>query len=525
MTENPLTQKAVLKLRALAEGNGLEAKDIVLLGTDEAVLNLRGEMLLSLDIARNKASYAGPLQNPHNISSARIQKVQTEAEVDGAAEKMREKMSASSNWAKEAVRYLKEQPGEGWGIENADITLDDLSQLVYLQSMCPACAGQGLVNCVTCQGKGTLPCSYCHATGVEPCINCNGSGVNATNPNQYCLYCNGSTTQPCRQCRGTRQMNCSPCRGQARIKCQSCHGDGMFIIEEAHIPTARAVFRIVDTGDLPSGFRRALSRGGPKSLTRGHATIAMLEIEERDKNNVTVPYKAALPFAEARLKIAGKAMRASILGQKGVILDLPPFLDTALEPHVKGLEAAVSSSDSLTKALQWKALKDAFSLVQQGRGDAKSLRSLYPAGLSVDMAARLITLINTLMNEQTKLMRLAAGGAMVLLACGLSFVVMQSGLRAGLAQMAKPIAAFIFDILFIALNLFALNFALRFLAAKQLQKRLGAAAEPPMQAMRGLKGGKIGLVASVLIVIIYVGLLFSLNVLPTWSAILKSPLG
>lgn len=525
MSDTPLTTKAVEKLKSMAAGNGIEEKDVVLLGTEEQVLNLRGEMHLSLEIMRHKSSYPGPLRNTQNVSAAKVQKVGTEAQADEVAKSLQEKMSKDGAWVKEAVSHLKEQPGEGWGIENADITLDDLAQLTYTQVNCTHCVGNGSVDCMACQGQGTVPCSYCRAVGTEPCINCNGTGVNAQNPGQYCVYCNGSTQQPCRQCRGTRQMSCVPCRGKAKITCQNCNGQGSFTSEDAQVPTAHARFHLVQSMELPSGFRRAMARGGLKSFTRGHGSVSMLAVEERDKTNSVVPYKAEVPFADVRLKIAGKAMRASVLGKKGVILDLPPFLDTALTPHITALEAAVSAPDSLQKVLHRRALKDAFTLLQQGRGDVKSLRGIYPAGLSNEMAARILKLVQKVMDAQTKIMRIVAGiGALVIIG-GLSFLALQSGIRMGIATSMKPVAAFVFDILFCGLCVYAQNTMLRYVAAKQLQMRLGPAADAPKLGMATQKTGGVGIAVGVACVLIYLALLFVIQSAPSWSDIIHNPFG
>lgn len=525
MSATPQTDKALARLKALAEGNGLKPEEIVLLGTDEKILAVQGDMHLTFELERHKTSYPGPLKNTRNVSAARIQKMASEAQVQTVAETMQQKLAANALWIKEAVRHLKAQPGEGWGLESADITLDDQTQLVYVQSNCPSCHAQGTVPCNACAGKGSIPCSFCHATGLEPCINCNGTGVNAQNPGQYCLYCNGATQQSCRQCRGTRQMNCAACRGQAKLICQNCKGEAVFTNEEALIPTVHAAFRILETGDLPSGFRRAISRGGPKSLARGHANVAMLPFEEIDKKTAKIPYRADTPFADMRLRIAGKAMRGSVLGQKGVILDLPPFLDHALEKNVKELEGSPQMKGGLHKALEWKVMKDAFALIQQGRGEARALRGIYAAGLSQDMAVRVVGLVRTLMHEQTKFMRLFSACAALVAVALLSYLALRSGVRAGLASVARPISVFVFDVFFCSGAVLLQSAALRYAAARHLQLSLGPAAAPARLAMRGQKSGAIGMVTAMMAVALYCGLLFLTKAPPGWAAIFTRPFG
>jgi hypothetical protein len=514
-------EAALLKLRALAEGNGPDPAGIVLLGAEDAALTLKGEMLFSFDVSREPATYPGPLRGLKDVPPENLQKLGSPAELESRVTALKEKWKQSGDWVAEAARQLKEQPGEGWGIESADITLDDKKHIFYVQANCQSCAGRSTVPCTPCNGKGHIACGVCHGTGLEICYGCNGSGHNSTYQNQYCSVCNGATQIHCRQCRGTRMVPCPHCRGQGAMSCKTCNGQGIFTTEEKVQVAIHANFRLADSGELPSVLRRALSRGGMKSLTRGHATITAGTPDQENSEKIFIPYTATLPFTDMRLKFFGKPVRAAVMGHKNTLLDIPAFLDAALEPRLQAFEAeAGKNSGLLAKALDIRLLKDAFGLLQAGKNDVRNLRALYPYGLSPPMAERVLQVMQRLEKAETKNARWIAGGLVFLFSLAVFYGIGISGVRLLLANSAAPVAVLGFDLFIMALAAGAQLTVLREVAQRQLQKRLSG----KLSAVRAEAGGTAYTLAG-LTAAAYAVMLFALKVLPAWNVILAHPLG
>lgn len=516
-SEQKLTQGAFEKIRAAATGNTIDPEKIELLGSDETTLTVKAEMTLRLDMTREKTSYPGAFRNARNMAKGRAVPV-IAGQMEEKITELKTKATTGNFWCKDAARQIKAEPGEGWGLEKADVILDSLAQIYYSETPCTTCGGSTTVKCDYCRGAGMTGCTFCRETGMEPCYNCYGSGLNPSNQEEYCYVCTGRRQINCRQCQGNRQMQCQSCRGQGKIKCTGCGGNGKFTQEEYVAPVAKAEFHITESAGLPSGFRRAISRAGTKSLAKGHATITCGELVEPEVGDPFIPYTATLPFAEMRLRIKGKATLCSVMGHKGVILDLPPFLDTALEPLIAEFETQAKKPDTLAKALKIRICQEAFGLLQLNRADAKSLRQLYPAGLTLDMAQRILVVMRSLVHGQTITTRLVAALGVIMLLAGADYGILAAGLRAMLAGATKPAAVLLFDIIIAGLSYVLVNLLLRFAAAMKLQRQLGGTGRAAAQS-----AGGIGIGAGILAALLYVLMLFALKAEPAWQAILAHP--
>jgi hypothetical protein len=523
MSDKTLTDAAFEKLKTAAQGNGIDVAKMELLGSDEETLTIKAEMTLRLDFTREKANYAGGFRNARGLPKGRAKAI-TAAETEQKISELKTKATTGGYWSKDSARQIKAEPNQGWGLERADVILDALGEVFYQEKPCTGCYGKAWLNCDSCKGSGHYPCTLCRETGLEICYNCNGMGVNSSSPDQHCNMCNGTRQTYCRDCRGQRQMTCHQCRGQGKSKCNTCAGNGSFTQEEYVVPVVKAEFRIIDSAELPGGFRRAISRAGTKSLAKGHATITMHELTgqeaEKDNPNPIIPYTAILPFADMRVRINGKPLRCSIMGHKGVILDLPPFLDNALMPRITAFEDAIKKPDTLAKALEIRICREAFGLLQSKTTDAKNLRQLYPAGLSIEMAERILVLMRKLVHGQTMVARLVVAAVSVVVFSVLYYFIVSSGLRLAIAAAIKPIVVLCFDGALCVGGYFLQNYLLRLAAAKKLQKQLGKGG-----AARSQSAGGVGIVAGVLVMVIYVVMLFVLKSAPMWREIIMHPFG
>lgn len=501
MTDNKLTLEGVAKIKSAADGNGIDPSKVELLGSEEVMLTVHARMNLKLEMARESASYPGSFKNTKGLARERAEKIASEKDIEQKITELKTSVETGGLWSRDAARQLLAEPGQAWGLEKADVIIDSMAKAFYCDTVCSACNGVSFVSCSACHQAGYIPCSYCHESGLETCTGCNGSGINSAYPDQYCSYCNGSRQVYCKHCQGKRQMQCMQCRGQGRVKCTTCGSSGLFTTEINVLPTAKAEFLITDSANLPGGFRKAIARAGTKTLAKGHATISAKELDASNAAAPFIPYTAVMPYAETRLRINGKPMKCALLGHKCVILDLPAFIDTAIEDKIAQFEAAVRQPDTLAKALELRVCREAFDLLQLKQADAKMLRQLYPAGLSIEMAQRVLDVMRKLVHSQTILVRMVVAAVSVLLFVGADYFIIASGIRATIATIAKPISAFLFDAAICTGGYFLQNMLLRFVAAKRLQQKLGASEKVAFKSSGGQTAGDMGIIVGVLVAV------------------------
>jgi len=530
VTEHKLTLEGIAKIKSCADGNGIDPSKVELLGSEETTLTVQAQMNLQLDMGRETATYPGAFKNSKGLPKGRSEKIADEKDIEEKIKELKTKAETGGYWSKDAARQLKAEPGQGWGLEKADVILDSLTQTYYSDVPCAGCNGASFVVCTACHSAGHVACSYCRESGFEVCTACNGSGINSTNPEQYCTYCSGNRQVYCRQCNGQRQTTCVQCKGQGRIKCPTCGGNGLFTTEINVMPTAKAEFIIAQSADLPGGFRKAISRAGLKTLAKGHATIAVQELANNEKGGPYIPYTAVMPYAEIRVRINGKPMKCVLLGHKCVILDLPNFIDTILEEKITPFESNLKSPDTFSKALELRVCREAFELLQLKNADAKMLRQLYPTGLSIEMAQRVLEVMRKLVHSQTIIARIIAAVVSVVLFVVVDTFILSSGVRLALMAKAKLISVFVFDAAICIGGYFLQNYLLRWVAAKKLQHHLGGNEKGSLQNIRGqnIRGqsaGGVGIIAGVAVMVLYIVMLFVLKAPPSLQLIFAHPFG
>mgnify|MGYP003385810149 CR=1 FL=1 len=520
MSEHKLTLEGIAKIKSVADGNGMETSKVELLGSEEQTLTVHAQMSLKLDMGRETASYPGSFKNLKNLPKGRAEKITNEKDIEEKIKELKTKAETGGYWSKDAARQLKAETGHGWGLEKADVILDSLTQTYYSDVQCTSCNGSSYIACGGCQATGQVPCMLCQQSGLETCTGCNGTGLNSAYPDQYCSYCNGNRQVYCRECRGQRQSVCIHCKGQGRNKCTTCGGNGLFTTEINIMPTAKAEFTITQSADLPGGFRKAIARAGLKTLAKGHATIAIQELANKENGEPYIPYTAVMPYAEMRVRINGKPMKCVLLGHKCVILDLPNFIDTAMEDKITQFEANMKSPDVLAKALELRVCREAFGLLQLKNADARMLRQLYPTGMSIEMAQRILDVMRKLVHGQTIIARIIAAVVSVLLFVAIDYGIIASGVRLILMAKLKPISVLGFDIALCVGGYFLQNYLLRLVAAKKLQSHLGGNEKVVTQS-----AGGVGVIAGIAVVLLYMAMLLILKAVPSWQFIFAHPFG
>jgi hypothetical protein len=512
MTENPahpLTDKALKKLRTLAEGNGLHPNKIELLGTEEKTLTLQAEMHLSFDMAIQRQRYPG--QPPAAQTQYEVKVLNSVDEFPKQIEEYKAGLVKETRWLEEVTEQLKSEPGQGFGIMRADITVENLARIFRVQEKCTGCGGAGSTGCEACRATGMVFCQQCQGSGLERCQYCMGRGTDANDPSRYCQMCNGATQVQCRFCHGRREVTCTACNGQRKMMCRACGGDGNFTLEERALPAVRGDFKILEGTDLPSGLRRVFDRGGLKMLARGQAQIVMEAAREGENNTKVIPYSATFPFAEVRLRINGKPMRATIIGEKASIRDIPAFLDPVFDRELAAVGKKIGGSNALERALKLRAMRDMFGLMQQGGEVEAPFRRLYPVGFSPEMIQRMLAVLKKATQEQTFLVRAGVSGFLLVLLGGIFYGVFTSGVRVHLAQKLFPAAAFIFDALICGLAILFVDFGLRISSAAYLRQLTQHNEKVSFQAQRS---GSLGIAVGICAIFLYLGLLWFLKATP-----------
>jgi hypothetical protein len=514
-SSGPLTEYGLGRLRALAEGNGIEADKISIVGSEELELNVQAEMLLTLDVRRETKQYMGGFQGMGKRGTdSPVHALQSADQVEPAVREIMGKVGEDDEWIKSAVTQIKAEPGEGWGLEDADVTLEEMAHVFYVTQVCSTCGGLGNSACTTCHGTGLIPCQHCNSLGRELCYECHGSGYYQGSTTTYCTVCKGATLAPCRKCQGRQQVGCPQCSGKGKMQCQTCNGQGKSTVEEKAIPTVHCAFTIVASGELPSGFRRAISRGGLAVLTKGHATITSRPVSNENPEKIFIPYLATLPYSEMRVRLPGHVIRIAVMGHKKAMLDVPAFLDRVVEPKISEVEGSDAVS-GFKKAFELRVVRDAFGLMQSGKYDIRDLRRLYPQGLSVAMLERVQKLLVRLMQQGTARMRLLAGGIYVVVASLCQWLFLASGVRQMVEGMAGLYAVVGLDLVISLLNLMMGIMTLQWASAVQLRKLIGAEAVGSAAAQR--RNG-LDVALSTIPVLAYFALIALLPSLPNWFA-------
>lgn len=187
---------------------------------------------------------------------------------------------------------------------------------------------------------------------------------------------------------------------------------------------AKISFNLAKTAELPSGLRRCLQRVDMLNLPKGHADIELVpppedDKEERDAATPHLELKATVRYADIKLKIGeDRALLISAFGKRGMLFNMPAYLDKALQPFRTHLARATTDSDALGKALKARAMMDALNLKLEGKTNPNDLRRLYPVGLSIDMAKEIMKLMDAALRHMTARLRLIVAGISFLLGAG-----------------------------------------------------------------------------------------------------------
>jgi hypothetical protein len=513
---NPLTQQAMKRLRALAHGNGMEPASITLMHGDEQTHIVEGVVTLEPLVEIVPKIFPGKVRVKDQV------RVESIAALRADAAKRKKEFSEQPNWIEEAKKELHvEAPGQGWGLDNAKVILPARAVVLTATDTCTHCQGAKQISCTQCRGQGHEICWQCRGQRQEVCCNCNGSGQNPYQQGQQCTICQGMRYIQCRLCTGTGQTVCQTCTGKRGTPCPTCKGHGS-MTEEAHMAFG-ATTRFTFKGNaLPSGLRRGLDRLGISNLIKGHADIKNFEppIEDEDVVDDKKPadkppspmlhYRAHIPFADLRVNFGGQKAAIGSFGKRGVLLDVPNFLDDVLDAARQSLSAAAQGQNTLSDALKTRAIKNAFTLELEGKGTVREFRRFYPIGISAAVADDILRTTQKTLKRMTQTIRAIAAigcfgfSALVFGALYFSHLTRSLGNQPHGATMALDIVP---PVVLALLSWLLLNRVTRYVVQREF---------PDTKIVRRATTGKIGVAMIVGIFVIWVVLLMLSPAHPYW---------
>ncbi len=432
-------ERALERLRQLAEGNAIAPESLRVVGADNQIYKIIARIELEPFCNIESGHYHGGVRGKDRVMLPSA--VALRERVALHQKQFRE----NATWVNEAEEELRTQPGAGWGLDGAKIALRSQSGIFAATSTCPSCRGQKMETCSQCQGRRIIVCPRCGGQSREPCYNCGGSGHLPGQPTQTCPVCNGTRYAPCRQCQARGNLSCPTCQGRGGTPCPTCQATGMMTEEVALTCGAETRF-VIMTKEFPSGLRRGLDRIRIENLPKGFADISRIpppeadkpnpkdmplytafinpqgtstqsreEEEEERKRKTQLFYQALLPYTDIKMQIAGRTSLVGVFGKRESLIDVPPFLDAALEPYVEHLRQAAKTGQGLDDALKVRALRDALKLYLSGQTTVKDFRKIYPVGLSPRLAQDIVTLIELAVKKRTWRLRLGVGLALPVL--------------------------------------------------------------------------------------------------------------
>ena len=279
-------------------------------------------------------------------------------------------------------------------------------------------------------------------------------------------------------------------------------------------------FKLDRKEGLPSGLLRVMDRLGLAAWAKGHATITMTppapkkEGEDEDpRAATTLTYQATFPYADLKIKIGNnnKLVLLSSFGLRGVVVGCPPFLDETLKAARETLTKATTGAAPLEAAQKARAVQDALNLIFAGKRDERSLRQLYPLGLSQNVAAEIMRNAARALAQQTRRSRAIAAVILAAVSAALDAGLYLTPLYSSILKLLPYKLYFAFDMLCLALTL-----ALGWFGVGQAARLVLQRHHPQASLNLHRQIGKIGYSMLAAIVVFYFAILFCAPIKPFW---------
>ena len=389
--DKKIINDAVARLRKIANGNGIQAEAIKVKDSFGAIYHADAASLVTLN------TKLLPLKKKPS-KDKRVVEVKTLKDAEAHNTKGIEEATKDSGFSGYMLSFFKQKPGEGLGVNAKDLPVAKLSNAYVIKTPCERCNTQGRYSCTMCHGKKQSICRRCNGKKNMPCTMCNATGqINSPQGRVKCTQCHGMRFLACPACRATGVTACSGCNGQGVMTCSSCNGNGA-IIQYAEANTHAQTNSVINVMAIPDSLKMLINKITlAKIVSGGHIDVKTQAYdkpknnteaaeqkrrEEEDRYGFSFPprlksnqlcllYHTKIPYAEVTLEIEGKQAVAKILGYKGVVAEMPPFLNNIVSRETIALEKRLSKGkiqkEMFEKSLQYRFMRKAWKLLQENK--------------------------------------------------------------------------------------------------------------------------------------------------------------
>ncbi|MEO0394311.1 MAG: hypothetical protein AAF213_13905 [Pseudomonadota bacterium] len=473
-----LAEAGLAKIAALADGNGIDGRQVKLVKAKEGDARIHGQVNVEIHGKVSTRRMPGELPDGINLCATRHDwetRAKTASQQAGQDPQLREQL----------LQLVMDRPGKGWGFQTNKLKLPASSMSFGFIEVCDVCHGQGMVTCPTCAGDGWVTCRACSGRGQVQCTACNGTGqVDTPMGKAPCAQCGGTGEMQCDQCAGKGRVQCPTCHGKQQIGCDNCSRKGHFAnIADVNL-VGRAQFRLAQK-DVPPPMQRVFKLAPPTVLDERQADIEILN-EETTNGGLRVNYRVEFPLAQLMLAFGKPKAKKTpklpvvVFGHQAKLGAVPAFLDKMIQPGVQNLENAAAGkgnvADNIRKATKFRLLKIGIVQALSGREDVDQfLLERFPHGLSKKLATHIDGLLDRAFLHITRRPRLQAMVVCTLIAPLVSFGAYMMPLRYSLLTTTQqPAAGWAFDALIPLLCLAFTLMATRYVSARALKLSLPA---------------------------------------------------
>jgi hypothetical protein len=469
-----ICQRAAENLGRIVDGNGLKA-DQVRLGKHEILVHqVPGFIHVELkpDIASKQLKGNQPVGKVLGNKEGVFQE---------AAGLVREFVQ-DANVINQILQDVKQDEGRGWAIKGFKIDLPATAKEFSVIEKCSKCGGLCYYRCARCNTTGQVPCQACNAQGYSQCPQCFGSGQMQAGGNRGpCTRCNAQGRIQCLSCNGQRNLRCPICAGQGKVDCTECDHSGFWTnVYQLHFH-ANGEF-VLDRQQVPEDVLSVIDYLGVRNLAvQGLAQIFHVGVDPKEKD-ITLPFLAFLPIANAEFTIEGKPYVAKVAGLPGRILQIPPLLDTAIKPGINALyklsKGPMAAEALVEQACRYRVIRQILAgLTKQSKNQVyKQVSSDYPVGLSEKYAKAAIRYADQAVlaiGKGPRLQGLLAGTAASTVLAAVYFMgPVRAQLRPSMAASGHGSHMFVPDLAVWAVGYILTFMMIKLLAARGLKKLL-----------------------------------------------------
>ncbi len=359
-------------IAALADGNGVTAADVKLVGGDAQTRDVDLNMKVTLSWGSSTKSFAGRRAVPgsHDCSGGSVQDYLTQ--VCGSA-------CRDPTTARQVADAFGKDPVGQFDLLEDGYRVGPLPHAAHGVVACNACSGHGEVHCtaIGCD-HGQVQCNACGFTGKAVCAHCTGSGQLVQSDGYHtCRQCGGSGRYGnCYMCLGTLRVACTNCRGTGEVACGPCGQTGAVTHAYSTFLTGKVVRGISFTADAPDSFRRSCQTVTPSSslattmgsLVRAEAAAVAGEAQ--------LTLHCQVRHVHADMTCGAERIAVDALGPARAIPLMPSFMDGLTSELVHDIHMASRSHpvQALSLAGRARMTRDVLAAIIHGsRPDAVAL--------------------------------------------------------------------------------------------------------------------------------------------------------